>query len=83
MVYPSLNPTIFSGDSNHSNTLDAGDLSQIISVDFTGSLEKEKELCIQGIEFTRAYCSNTASNAQLGALYLKDCGNAVVQLSYY
>ena len=79
MVYPSLNPTVFSGDSNHSNTFDAGDLSQIISVDFTGSLEKEKELCIQGIEFTGAYCSNTASNAQLGALYLKDCGNAVVQ----
>lgn len=79
MVYPSLHPTVFSGDSNHSNTFDAGDLSQIISVDFTGSLEKEKELCIQGIEFTGAYCSNTASNAQLGALYLKDCGNAVVQ----
>ena len=79
MVYPSLYPTVFSGDSNHSNTFDAGDLSQIISVDFTGSLEKEKELCIQGIEFTGAYCSNTASNAQLGALYLKDCGNAVVK----
>lgn len=79
MVYPSLHPTVFSGDSNHSNTFDAGDLSQIISVDFTGSIEKEKELCIQGIEFIRAYCSNTASNAQLGALYLKDCGNAVVQ----
>ncbi len=79
ITYPSQTPTIFSGDVNQSGTFDGGDLDQIFTIDLSGTLEKDMEMRIQGMDFTGAYCTNTATNASLGALHLLDCNHVVVQ----
>lgn len=79
LTYPSQTPTIFSGDANQSSTFDTGDLDQIFTINLAGTLERDMEMCIQGIDFTGAYCTNTDANASLGALHLQDCNDVVVQ----
>ena len=79
LTYPSETPTVFSGDTNQSGTFDTGDLDQLMLINLAGTLEQNVEMHIQGIDFTGAYCVNTASDASLGALHLQDCENVVVQ----
>mgnify|MGYP002515818296 CR=1 FL=1 len=79
LAYPSQNPTIFSGDANQSGTFDEGDLGEVFLINLVGTLEREREMRIQGIDFTGAYCVNTDANASLGALHLQDCNNVVVR----
>lgn len=79
LTYPSQTPTIFLGDANQSGAFDEGDLDEILLVNLAGTLEQKREMRIQGIDFTGAYCTNTDANASLGALHLQDCNNVVVQ----
>lgn len=76
--YPSVTPTIFSGDKNNNGVADSGDAVAVLN--FSTATEDGsmlKAITLRGIDFTGAFDSTDGENH--GALWLRHCGYVSVE----
>lgn len=76
-TYPTVTPTIFSGDVNDNGVADEGDAECLLSFQtVTKNGDESRKVVLKGIELTCAYSqSSPGDNATArGALHLDNCG---------
>ena len=78
-VYPTVTPTVLSGDVNGDGSANAGDLCAIMAFDFSQGGLESLPIRLRGINFTGAYVPKDSANTVMGALYLKNCQDVAVE----